>query len=207
MSEEKEELKQKAEPQEENAGQTADGSAENTGEAAAEQQSELSPEELAANKIAELEAKVEQQHNDYLLLYADFENYKKRNFKEKTDAIWAAKKGILEDMLSVIDDFERGIKELDKVNADTVDSFKEGYENIYRKFLNFVNQKGVSVIETKDQDFNTDFHEAVAISPAPGMNNKVIDCTQKGYMLGDKVMRHAKVVVGQDANADNNESK
>ena len=141
------------------------------------------------------------------MLYADFENYKKRTFKEKTDAIWAAKKGILEDMLSVIDDFERGLKELEKVNDESVSSFKEGIDNIYRKFSNFIAQKGVTLIETKDQDFNTDFHEAVAIIPAPGMNNKIIDCTQKGYMLGDKVMRHAKVVVGQDANADTNESK
>lgn len=202
MSEEKEELKQNADSQTENVEQNAETAAE-----APAAEAELTPEEQAAAKIAELEAKVEQQHNDYLLLYADFENYKKRTFKEKTDAIWAAKKGILEDMLSVIDDFERGLKELEKVNDESVSSFKEGIDNIYRKFSNFISQKGVTLIETKDQDFNTDFHEAVAIIPAPGMNNKIIDCTQKGYMLGDKVMRHAKVVVGQDANADTNESK
>ncbi|MCR5569408.1 MAG: nucleotide exchange factor GrpE [Paludibacteraceae bacterium] len=202
MSEEKEELKQNADSQTENVEQNAETATE-----APAAEAELTPEEQAAAKIAELEAKVEQQHNDYLLLYADFENYKKRTFKEKTDAIWAAKKGILEDMLSVIDDFERGLKELEKVNDESVSSFKEGIDNIYRKFSNFIAQKGVTLIETKDQDFNTDFHEAVAIIPAPGMNNKIIDCTQKGYMLGDKVMRHAKVVVGQDANADTNESK
>ncbi|MBQ4035462.1 MAG: nucleotide exchange factor GrpE [Paludibacteraceae bacterium] len=202
MSEEKEELKQNADSQNENVEQNAETATE-----APAAEAELTPEEQAAAKIAELEAKVEQQHNDYLLLYADFENYKKRTFKEKTDAIWAAKKGILEDMLSVIDDFERGLKELEKVNDESVSSFKEGIDNIYRKFSNFIAQKGVTLIETKDQDFNTDFHEAVAIIPAPGMNNKIIDCTQKGYMLGDKVMRHAKVVVGQDANADTNESK
>ena len=202
MSEEKEELKQNADSQNENVEQNAETATE-----APAAEAELTPEEQAAAKIAELEAKVEQQHHDYLLLYADFENYKKRTFKEKTDAIWAAKKGILEDMLSVIDDFERGLKELEKVNDESVSSFKEGIDNIYRKFSNFIAQKGVTLIETKDQDFNTDFHEAVAIIPAPGMNNKIIDCTQKGYMLGDKVMRHAKVVVGQDANADTNESK
>lgn len=200
MSEEIEEQKQNADPQNENAENTAETAAENT----TAEQVELTPEEKAAKEMEELKAKVEQQHNDYLLLYADFENYKKRSFKDKTDAIWAAKKAILEDMLSVIDDFERGLKEMEKVNDDSMNSFKEGVENIYRKFSNFISQKGVSVIETKDQVFNTDYHEAVAIIPAPGMNNKIIDCTQKGYMLGDKVMRHAKVVVGQDANAENN---
>lgn len=199
MSEEKEEQKQNVDVQNENV--------ENAAETPAAEQPELTPEEKMAAEIAEKDAKIEQQHNDYLLLYADFENYKKRSFKDKTDAIWAAKKGILEDMLSVIDDFERGLKEMEKVNDESVNSLKEGVENIYRKFANFISQKGVTVIETKDQDFNTDFHEAVAIIPAPGMNNKIIDCTQKGYMLGDKVMRHAKVVVGQDANAENNESK
>ncbi|MCQ2208188.1 MAG: nucleotide exchange factor GrpE [Paludibacteraceae bacterium] len=199
MSEEKEEQKQNVDAQNENV--------ENAAETPAAEQPELTPEEKMAAEIAEKDAKIEQQHNDYLLLYADFENYKKRSFKDKTDAIWAAKKGILEDMLSVIDDFERGLKEMEKVNDESVNSLKEGVENIYRKFANFISQKGVTVIETKDQDFNTDFHEAVAIIPAPGMNNKIIDCTQKGYMLGDKVMRHAKVVVGQDANAENNESK
>lgn len=200
MSEEIEEQKQNVDPQNENAENTAETAAENT----TAEQVELTPEEKAAKEMEELKAKVEQQHNDYLLLYADFENYKKRSFKDKTDAIWAAKKAILEDMLSVIDDFERGLKEMEKVNDDSMNSFKEGVENIYRKFSNFISQKGVSVIETKDQVFNTDYHEAVAIIPAPGMNNKIIDCTQKGYMLGDKVMRHAKVVVGQDANAENN---
>lgn len=196
MSEEKEELNQNAEEQAEET-QTEETAAEG----AADAQAELTPEEQAAAKIAELEAKVEQQHNDYLLLYADFENYKKRNFKEKTDAIWAAKKGILDDMLSVVDDFERGLKEMDKFDDENVKTLKEGVDNIYRKFTNFLNQKGVTAIETKDKDFDTDFHEAVALIPAPGMNNKIIDCTQKGYMLGDKVMRHAKVVVGQDPNA------
>ena len=159
----KEELKQNADSQNENVEQNAETATE-----APAAEAELTPEEQAAAKIAELEAKVEQQHNDYLLLYADFENYKKRTFKEKTDAIWAAKKGILEDMLSVIDDFERGLKELEKVNDESVSSFKEGIDNIYRKFSNFIAQKGVTLIETKDQDFNTDFHEAVAIIPAPG---------------------------------------
>lgn len=196
MSEEKEELNQNAEEQ---ADETQ--TEETAAEGAADAQAELTPEEQAAAKIAELEAKVEQQHNDYLLLYADFENYKKRNFKEKTDAIWAAKKGILDDMLSVVDDFERGLKEMDKFDDENVKTLKEGVDNIYRKFTNFLNQKGVTAIETKDKDFDTDFHEAVALIPAPGMNNKIIDCTQKGYMLGDKVMRHAKVVVGQDPNA------
>ncbi len=147
-------------------------------------------------KIAELEAKVEKQHNDYLLLYADFDNYKKRTFKEKTDAIFSAKKGLLDDMLAVVDDFERSLTVME--NAEDVKAIKEGVDNIYRKFINYLSQKGVKAMDIADVDFNTDFHEAVAIVPAPGKNNKVIDCTQKGYMMGDKVMRFAKVVVGKD---------
>lgn len=203
MSEEKEELNQNTDSQNVENPQAEEAAAAEAAETAAadEAQPELSPEEQAAARLAELEAKVEKQHNDYLLLYADFENYKKRTFKDKTDAVWAAKKGILDDMLSVVDDFERGLKEMAKSDDENVKSLMEGVENIYRKFTNFLSQKGVTAIETEDKDFDTDFHEAVALVPMPGKNNKIIDCTQKGYMLGDKVMRHAKVVVGQDANA------
>lgn len=202
MSEEQEEKKQTEEETVNEQQQTAEN-AENVQAEAEAAPDEAPAEDDPAKKIEELQAKVDQQHNDYLLLYADFENYKKRTFKEKTDAIFAAKKSILEDMLSVVDDFERGLKEMEKYDDDTVKSLKEGVDNIYRKFSNFLNQKGITVIDTKDKDFDTDFHEAVALIPAPGQNNKIIDCTQKGYMLGDKVLRHAKVVVGQDANANN----
>ncbi len=200
MSEENEEVKQSEEAQAAEANANAE-QAEGAQAEAAQPEAELTPEEKLAAKETEFEAFKEEKRNEYLLLYADFENYKKRAFKEKTDAIFLAKKVILEDMLSVVDDFERGLKEMEKNDDEAVKALKEGVDNIYRKFINFLSQKGVTAIDTTDKDFDTDFHEAIAMVPTPGMNNKVIDCTQKGYMLGDKVMRHAKVVVAQDPNA------
>ncbi len=149
---------------------------------------------------AELDAlkeKCETMHNDYLRLYADFDNYKKRALKDKAELIKSAGENIFNNILPLIDDFERALKAME--TADNVDSVKEGVDLIYNKFINFLSQNGVKPIDTEAKDFDTDFHEAIAKIPAPteDLKGKVIDCTQKGYMLNEKVIRYAKVVVGE----------
>lgn len=149
---------------------------------------------------AELDAlkeKCETMHNDYLRLYADFDNYKKRALKDKAELIKSAGENIFNNILPLIDDFERALKAME--TADNVDSVKEGVDLIYNKFVNFLSQNGVKPIDTESKDFDTDFHEAIAKIPAPteDLKGKVIDCTQKGYMLNEKVIRYAKVVVGE----------
>ncbi len=146
-------------------------------------------------RIAELEAQVAAQKDQYLRLYAEFDNYKKRTLKEKAELIQTAGKNVLEQMLPLIDDVERAMASVK--NADSVDGVKEGVDLIYNKFVKFLDSNNVKEIETVGLPFNTDFHEAVAQVPM-GEDKKgvVIDCTQKGYVMGEKVVRFAKVVIG-----------
>lgn len=146
-------------------------------------------------KIAELEAQVAAQKDQYLRLYAEFDNYKKRTLKEKSELIQTAGKNVLEQMLPLIDDVERAMASVK--TAESVDGVKEGVDLIYNKFVKFLDSNNVKEIETVGLPFNTDFHEAVAQVPM-GEDKKgvVIDCTQKGYVMGEKVVRFAKVVIG-----------
>ena len=146
-------------------------------------------------KIAELEAQVAAQKDQYLRLYAEFDNYKKRTLKEKAELIQTAGKNVLEQMLPLIDDVERAMVSVQ--NADSVEGVKEGIDLIYNKFVKFLDSNNVKEIETVGLPFNTDFLEAVAQVPM-GEDKKgvVIDCTQKGYIMGEKVVRFAKVVIG-----------
>lgn len=154
---------------------------------------EQTPEE----KIKELEEKCAKQHDEYIRLYADFENFRKQSLKARAELIKSAGEGIFANILPLVDDFERAMGAME--NATDVESVKEGVNLIYNKFNSFLAQNGVTPIETKDAEFNVDFHEAITMIPAPSeeMKGKVIDCTQKGYMLKEKVLRFAKVVVGQ----------
>ena len=172
----------------------------NLGESFQNESKSDNEESLETDITAELESlkeKCENLHNDYLRLYADFDNYKKRALKDKADLIKSAGENIFNNMLPLIDDFERALKAME--NATEVSSVKEGVDLIYGKFLNFLSQNGVKPIETEAKEFDTDFHEAIAKIPAPSddMKGKIIDCTQKGYMLNEKVIRYAKVVVGE----------
>ena len=146
-------------------------------------------------RIAELEAQVAAQKDQYLRLYAEFDNYKKRTLKEKAELIQTAGKNVLEQMLPLIDDVERAMASVK--TAESVDGVKEGVDLIYNKFVKFLDSNNVKEIETVGLPFNTDFHEAVAQVPM-GEDKKgvVIDCTQKGYVMGEKVVRFAKVVIG-----------
>lgn len=148
-------------------------------------------------KIKELEEKCAKMHDDYIRLYADFENFRKQSLKARAELIKSAGEGIFANILPLVDDFERAMSAMS--NATEVASVKEGVDLIYNKFNTFLAQNGVTPIETQGVDFNVDFHEAITMIPAPSedMKGKVIDCTQKGYMLKDKVLRFAKVVVGQ----------
>lgn len=183
----------------ENTAETAaDNAASETAEPTASEASEAAtaePVDERDARIAELEAQVAAQKDQYLRLYAEFDNYKKRTLKEKAELIQTAGKNVLEQMLPLIDDVERAMTSVQ--NADSVDGVKEGIDLIYNKFVKFLDSNNVKEIETVGLPFNTDFHEAVAQVPM-GEDKKgvVIDCTQKGYIMGEKVVRFAKVVIG-----------
>ncbi len=149
------------------------------------------------DRIKELEEKCAKQHDEYIRLYADFENFRKQSLKAKAELIKSAGEGIFANILPLVDDFERAINAME--NATEVASVKEGVDLIYNKFNSFLAQNGVTPIDTKDADFNVDFHEAITMIPAPTeeQKGKVIECVQTGYMLKDKVLRFSKVVVGQ----------
>ena len=128
---------------------------------------------------------------------AEFDNYRKRVLKEKSELIQNGGESVISSLLPIIDDFERALQNMKK--SDDTAALKEGVELIYQKFMKTLESNGLKTIETKEADFNTDFHEAVAMIPAPNdeSKGKVVDCVQKGYKLNDKVIRHAKVAVGQ----------
>ena len=147
-------------------------------------------------KIADLEAALEHEKKEYLFLMADFENFRKRTLKEKADLIKNGAESAMRDLLPVVDDLERALDAINK--GGDLDSLKEGVDLIYNKFVKYLESQHVMAIDSTGKDFDTDVHEAVTMFPAPdpSMKGKVIDTTIKGYMINDKVLRHAKVVVG-----------
>lgn len=161
-----------------------------------EKTEEVATEVKSENKIKELEQKAKEWHDKYLRLSAEFDNYRKRTLKEKADLMRMANEDLLKDILPVVDDFERGMDSMDK--SEDVDALKEGVHLIHRRFMEFLKQKGIKEIEAKDQPFDIDFHEAMTKIPAPSkdMKGKVVDVIEKGYTLNEKVVRYAKVVVG-----------
>jgi len=162
-----------------------------------EEQKEVSEEEKLNLKLADAEEKIAAEQDRYLRLSAEFDNYRKRTLKERSDLIKIAGEKTITAILPVLDDFERAMDNLKKDEAAA--EILKGVELIYDKFIKILKQEGLSKIETDDMEFNTDFHEAIAMIPAPEENKKgkILDCVQTGYMLGDKVIRHAKVAVGQ----------
>ncbi len=148
-------------------------------------------------KIAELTDQCATLADKNLRMMAEFDNFRRHTAKEKIDLQKTAGERIFVDMLLLVDDFERAKEAM--ATSDDVDAIRQGIELIYNKFIAFLEKNDVHQIETKDADFDTDFHEAITQFPAPTpeQKGKVIDCTQKGYTLGDKVIRYAKVVVGE----------
>lgn len=165
--------------------------AEDTQEAVAEAE-EQTPEE----HIAELEKRVAELEDKNLRMMAEFDNYRRRTNREKLDLMATAGERIFTEMLPLVDDFERAVAAMDK--TDDIEAVREGIRLIQQKFIGFLDKQNVHAIETDGVDFNTDEHEAITTFAAgEEQRGKVIDCTQRGYKLGDKVIRFAKVVVGE----------
>jgi molecular chaperone GrpE len=154
-------------------------------------------EEKLAQELEEANKVIEEQKDKYLRLSAEFDNYRKRTMKEKAELILNGAEKNISSILPIVDDFERALKNME--TATDVAAVKEGVELIYNKFMSVLGQDGVKVIETKEKPLDTDFHEAIAVIPAPdkSLKGKILDCVQTGYTLNDKVIRHAKVVVGE----------
>ena len=171
---------------------------ENTAENTAEQDNtELTAEEKLQNELNEANEKIATLEDKYLRQVAEFDNYRKRTIKEKAEIIKNGGERVIESILPVLDDFERAINNMAK--DENAAEILTGVELIYNKFTGILKQNGLQKIETEGADFNTDFHEAIALIPTPDENlkGKVLDCVQPGYTLNEKVIRHAKVAVGE----------
>lgn len=166
-------------------------------EAAENTETAMSEEEKLTQELEKANVEIEDQKDKYLRLSAEFDNYRKRTLKEKAELILNGSEKSINSILPVVDDFERALKNME--TATDVAAVKEGVDLIYAKFMSVLAQNGVKVIETKEQPLDTDYHEAIAVIPAPdeALKGKILDCVQTGYTLNDKVIRHAKVVVGE----------
>lgn len=183
-------------------GQMAEETAAN--QAAAEENNpqepakELTPEEQMQQQLAERDEKMAALQDQLLRQMAEFDNYRKRTIKEKAELIRNGGEKTITAILPVIDDFERALQNM-KGGSEEVSALRDGVELIYNKLLKTLQQEGLETINTQEADFNTDFHEAIALVPAPTdeLKGKILDCVQTGYTLNGKVIRHAKVAVGQ----------
>ena len=166
-------------------------------QAATEETTELTGEELLQKQLDEANEKVASLEDKYLRQVAEFDNYRKRTIKEKAELIKNGGEKAIESILPVLDDFERAIQNMSK--DESAADMLTGVELIYNKFIGILKQNGLQKIETEGKDFDTDYHEAIAMIPAPeeSLKGKVLDCVQTGYILNDKVIRHAKVAVGE----------
>lgn len=182
------ELKSEEASQEENTADEQPVKEEENEEEVAEAE-EIDPIQALTDENAKLK-------DQLLRTIAEFENYKKRTLKEKAELILNGGEKTIITILPVLDDFERALAD---TNTDDPAAIKEGMELIFKKFIKTLEGMGVKKIETDNQDFDVDFHEAIAMVPGMGddKKGKVIDCVQTGYMLNNKVIRHAKVAVGQ----------
>ncbi len=163
---------------------------------------ECKSEEVIAEEPCEcteetLQKEIDELKDKHLRLSAEFDNYRRRTVKEKMDLIKSGGEDVLKKILPIVDDFDRAVSHLSEVKD--AEAVKEGIMLIYNKFQSFVSTSGLQVIDAKDKDFDTDLHEALTKIPAPTpeLKGKVVDVVEKGYTLGDKVLRFAKVVVGE----------
>ncbi len=154
-------------------------------------------EDVAQQKIEELEASLEKEKKEYLFLMAEFDNFRKRTIKEKSELIKNAAETVLKGLLPIVDDFERGLKATE--NVEDPAAVRDGMELIYQKLVKYLEKNGVKAIDPEDREFDTNRHEAISAVPVQdeAQKGKILDTVEKGYMLNDKVLRHAKVVVGQ----------
>lgn len=170
---------------------------QNTNNESSEVENTENSENSLEAQIETLQQKCDDLNDKNLRLMAEFDNYRKRSLKERSDLIKTASESVFVNILPMIDDFERALKAIE--TANDVDALKEGVQLIYNKFIAFLLQNGVKAIPTENEVFNTDLHEAITTFPAPSddMKGKIIDCATKGYTMNDKVIRFSKVVVGE----------
>jgi molecular chaperone GrpE len=163
----------------------------------AEEELEETPLDMAQKSLSELQDKYNQLNDVYLRNLAEFDNYRKRSLKEKVDLIKNGGEKVLVDLLNVVDDMERGLAATK--DAQDIQAIKEGFDLIYSKMQTFLKQNNVVPMDAVGKAFDTDNHEAITTFPAPteDLKGKVVDCVQKGYTLNEKVIRFAKVVVGE----------
>lgn len=154
-------------------------------------------EQTESDNVTDWENKYKELHDSYLRLNAEFDNYRKRTLKEKTELLKSGSERVLVDVITVVDDFERALENVSQ--AEDVQAVKEGVDLIYNKFRNFLKKHGVKEIDAIGQAFDTDKHEALTTIPAQSEDDKdkIVDCVQKGYTLDDKVIRYPKVIVAK----------
>ena len=151
----------------------------------------------AQKEIEDLKSQVEKEKKEYLFLMAEFDNFRKRTLREKSELIKNAAESAFKGLLPIVDDFERALKATE--GSDDAGSVREGMELIYNKLKKYMEQNGVKEMDPEDRDFDADRHEAISAVPVPdeSQKGKILDTVEKGYTINDKVLRHAKVVVGQ----------
>jgi len=175
--------------------QNSKDSAFNDKENQPEKSNKESEDKEETDPLTIVQEEAEKWKDKYIRLAAEFDNYKKRTVKEKSELILNGSEKTISTILPILDDFERALAD----KTEDPKTIKEGFDLIFKKFLKALETLGVNKIETDDADFNVDYHEAIAMVPGMGddKKGKVIDCVQTGYKLNDKVIRHAKVAVGQ----------
>ena len=175
--------------------QNSKDSAFNDKENQPEKSNKESEDKEETDPLTIVQEEAEKWKDKYIRLAAEFDNYKKRTLKEKSELILNGSEKTISTILPILDDFERALAD----KTEDPKTIKEGFDLIFKKFLKALETLGVNKIETDDADFNVDYHEAIAMVPGMGddKKSKVIDCVQTGYKLNDKVIRHAKVAVGQ----------
>ncbi|MCB0804817.1 MAG: nucleotide exchange factor GrpE [Bacteroidales bacterium] len=176
--------------------QTAVDTDMRTDEANPEQHIESSTE-TTTSKESDLQQKLDEINDKYLRLYSEYDNYRKRTSKEKLDLVKTASSEVIKELLPVLDDMERAIKSSEE--ATECQSLKEGFILIHNKLRSTLEKKGLKVIESVGETFDTDFHEAITFIPAPSedLKGKVVEEVEKGYLLNEKVIRYTKAVIGQ----------
>jgi molecular chaperone GrpE len=158
---------------------------------------ELTEEQKLAKENEELKASLEKEKKEYMFLMAEFDNFRKRTLREKSELIKNAAESAFKGLLPIVDDFERALKATEGV--DDAASVREGMDLIYKKLKKYMEQNGVKEMDPEDREFDPDRHEAISVVPVPDekQKGKILDTVEKGYTINDKVLRHAKVVVGQ----------
>lgn len=151
----------------------------------------------AEDEVEKLKSELEKEKKEYLFLMAEFDNFRKRTLKEKSELIKNAAESAFKGLLPIVDDFERALKASE--GSEDANAMREGMELIYKKLKKYMEQNGVKEMDPDGREFDADKHEAISVVPVPDENQKgkILDTVEKGYMINDKVLRHAKVVVGQ----------